>query len=260
MAAEAFLKPGDRFVLGHPTYELIGRCAERIGATLDRINVTPEQRDDLDAYAKALNENVKLVYVCWPNNPCGSMHAPADVRTLVSAAAKRAPVLVDEAYLEYADPDLKTSMASLVRSGGNVIVARTFSKIHGLAGMRMGYAIAQPETAKRLMSQRFSVLNSLALAAASAALEDRDFVRMAKKRNDEARAIAVGAFENAGIRHIPSSTSFIWFDVSRHERLPERLAEHQIRMPSGRFTGGWNRITVGTSEEMERFAEAMKKM
>ncbi|HVR42139.1 MAG TPA: aminotransferase class I/II-fold pyridoxal phosphate-dependent enzyme, partial [Thermoanaerobaculia bacterium] len=171
MAASEFLGAGDVLLLGDPTFELIGRCAERRGASLERVPVTADQGDDLDRFAAKLDPKVRLVYLCWPNNPCGSLIPAGEMRSFVRAAAAKAPVLVDEAYLEYADGSLRSSMADLVRAGENAIVARTFSKIHGLAGMRMGYAVARPETARRLAAHRFSVLNSLALAAASAALD-----------------------------------------------------------------------------------------
>ncbi|MFZ2492846.1 MAG: histidinol-phosphate transaminase [Thermoanaerobaculia bacterium] len=255
MASEEFLGRGDVLLLGDPTFELMGRCAERNGAELARIAVDPEQNDDLGAFEKRLTDKVKLTYLCWPNNPCGSMHPAGDVSELVKKAAERAPVLVDEAYLDYADPDLKRSMVSLVRQGANVIVARTFSKIHGLAGMRMGYGVALPETAKRLARWRFSVPNSLALFAAAASLGDREFLQLARKRNEEGRQIACRAFDEAGIKYVPSSTSFVWF---RDPGLDEKMKAARILIPKGRFAGGWNRVTIGTLEEMNRFAEALR--
>ncbi|HUP50218.1 MAG TPA: histidinol-phosphate transaminase [Thermoanaerobaculia bacterium] len=257
MAAVEFLGPGDVLLLGDPTFELIGRCAGLRGATVERVPVTAGQADDLDALTRRLSSRPKLVYLCHPNNPCGTMLATAEVRRFVLAAARQAPVLVDEAYLDYPDPELKGSMAELVRGGQNVIVARTFSKIYGLAGMRMGYAIAAPETARRLARHRFSVLNSLAVASASAALRDKNFVDLARKRNEEGRAIITAAFEKAGIRYAPSVTSFLWFDESRQPDLSARLRAQNILIPGGRFGGGWNRVTIGTIDETKRFAEAL---
>ena len=256
MAASAFLGSGDTLLLGDPTFELIGRCAERRDAKLVKVPVTAGQADDLAELEKGLADGVKLVYVCWPNNPCGTMPPAADIHSFVSKAAKRAPVLVDEAYLDYADPERKTSAVALVRGGGNVIVARTFSKIFGLAGMRMGYAVAQPDVARKLSPLRFSNLNTITLHAASAALADHEFVTMAVRRNAEGRAIACRALEAAGIEFVQPSASFVWFRGAPD--LPARLAAHHIRIPDGRFSGGWNRITVGTLEEMDAFARAMK--
>ena len=260
MSAVEFLDPGDVLLLGHPTFELIGRVAGQKGATVERVPVTAGQVDDLTRMQDGLKKKPKLVYLCHPNNPCGTVLPADDLRQFVVSASAQAPVLVDEAYLEYADPTMKSSMAGLVRAGHDVIVARTFSKIYGLAGMRMGYAIARPEIVNRLARHRFSVLNSLAVAAASAALRDSAFVDMARKRNAEGRKIVVNALEAKGIRHIPSVTSFVWFDASGVPELPEKLREANILIPNGRFEGGWNRVTIGTIPEVERFAAAVRAM
>ena len=240
-----------------PTFELIGRCAERLGATVERVPVNAKQMDDLPALEAALAKGPKLVYLCNPNNPCGTLVPPQELRTFVSRAARQAPVLVDEAYLEYADPSLATSMALLAARGENVIVARTFSKIFGLAGLRIGYAIAPPEIANRLSRHRFSVLNSLAIAAAAASVADGEFIEMARKKNAEGRAIVTRALDRAGLRHIPSSTNFVWFDQSPMPDLPVRLREKKILIPHNRFGGGWNRVTIGTADEAKAFASAL---
>ncbi len=257
MAAREFLSPGKSLLLGDPTFELIGRVAELGGATLEKIPVGDDQGDHLGRFDAKLAPAVKLVYLCWPNNPCGSMVPPNDMRAFVEKAARTAPVLVDEAYLEYADGELRTSMVDRVRAGEDVIVARTFSKIHGLAGMRMGYAVALPETAKRLARHRFSVLNSLALAAASAALEDRAFQDLARKRNDEGKKTVYAVLDEIGVRYVPSSTSFVWFHEGERKFAPP-LRERNILIPSGRFDGGWNRVTIGTADEMSQWADAMR--
>ena len=260
MSAAEFLGPGDVLLRGHPTFELIGRVAGQEGATVEAVPVTADQIDDLPRLEEGLKKNPKLVYVCHPNNPCGTVLDAGALRQFVIKAAQKAPVLVDEAYLEYADPGLKTSMAGLVRDGHDVIVARTFSKIYGLAGLRMGYAIARPETVSRLARRRFSVLNSLAVAAASAALRDTAFVDFARRRNDEGKKIVVEALEAKGIRHIPSVTSFVWFDQSNVPELPAKLRQANILIPHGRFEGGWNRVTIGTIEEAERLAAALRAL
>lgn len=260
MAAAEYLAPGASLVLGEPTFELIGRVAQQLGATVEAVPVDASQTDDLGALEKKIGDRTRLVYVCHPNNPCGSMIATATMREFVKRASQKAAVLVDEAYLDYVDAEGTQSMAALVRAGENVIVARTFSKVYGLAGMRVGYAIARPDIAKRLGSRRFSAINSLGLYAASAALRDRAFADLARKRNDEGRLIITRAFDAAGIRYIPSSTSFLWFDESKLPDLAARLREARILIPNGRFAGGWNRVTIGTIEEVGRFAEELAKI
>ena len=258
MAAEEFLGEGKTLVQGHPTFELIGRLAETRGSRVERIAVTPKQEDDFDAIRKA-GKSASLVYFNWPNNPCGTMAPASAMKGLAKDLAQNCAVFVDEAYLEFADPSLESSTASLVKQGANVIVARTFSKIHGLAGMRMGYAVAQPDVVKRLASYRFSVLNSLALAASAAALDDDDFIASSHRLINDGKKGLYRTFDDLGVRCIPSSASFVWFYEGDRNWAP-RLRERQILIPSGRFSGGWNRVTVGTSEELGRFSEAVRSL
>jgi histidinol-phosphate aminotransferase len=258
MAAQEFLGEGKTLVQGDPTFELIGRLAAASGSRVVRIAVTPKQEDDLDAIRKA-GASASLIYFNWPNNPCGTMAPARAIKEVAKDLAQRCPVFVDEAYLEFADPALETSTASLVKEGANVIVARTFSKIHGLAGMRMGYGVAQPEVAKRLATYRFSVLNSLALAAASASLDNRDFLASSHRRINEGKAQIYQTFDDLGVRYVPSSASFVWFQEGDRNWTP-RLREQRILIPSGRFSGGWNRVTVGTTDEIARFSEAVRAM
>jgi len=257
MAAQEYLGQGRTLLQGTPTFELIGRLAERNGSKIESVPVTEKQDDDLSALRTKQKGGAALLYLNWPNNPCGSMLPASDLKSFVSEAAQKGPVFVDEAYLEYADPTLSTSMNRVVRDGGDVIVARTFSKIHGLAGMRIGYAVSQPETARRLAAHRFSVINSLGLAAAIAALDDPEFVELSRSRNVECRKVICDAFDAAGIGWIPSSTNFVWFREGDRD-LAGAFREKGILIPRGRFSGGWNRVTVGTADEVQRFAEVLR--
>lgn len=259
MAAQQYLGGGRTLLQGSPTFELIGRLAERNGSKIVSVPVTEKQDDDLALLRTKAKAAPALTYLNWPNNPCGSMLSPSELKSFVTEAAAKGPVFVDEAYLEYADSSLASSMNRLVRDGADVIVARTFSKIHGLAGMRIGYAVAQPETARQLAGHRFSVINSLALAAAMAALDDPEFVELSRSRNAESRKVIYDAFDRAGIAWIPSSTNFVWFREGERD-LAGALREKGILIPRGRFRGGWNRVTVGTTEEVGRFAEALREM
>lgn len=256
MAAAEYLRPGRTLLQGSPTFELIGRIAGRHGATIESVPVTPDQDDDLSSLRGRGKSGFGLLYLNWPNNPCGSMIPASDLEKFVAEGSEQGPVFVDEAYLEYADPSLATSMNRLVAKGADVIVARTFSKIHGLAGMRIGYAVAQPEVARRLSAHRFSVINSLGYVAAMAALEDAEFVELSRARNAEGRKKIYEAFDAAGIRYVPSSTNFVWFFEGDRD-IAGRMREHGILIPRGRFQGGWNRVTVGTAEEVAKFAETL---
>src|SRR5262249_8314603 len=156
MAGMAFGLQGGEVLTAHPTYEGLENCANTIGAYVHRVPVDKNLVHDLDAMDRRLTQAVRLVFVCTPNNPPGPM-GPADpARAFCQAVSRRAVVLVDEAYYDYVEAPQYSSMMGLVREEYNVIVLRTFSKIHGLAGLRIGYGMARPDIAARLRQFRSS--------------------------------------------------------------------------------------------------------
>src|SRR5436853_487885 len=171
-AAAAFTGPGKPAVTADPTFEALARYASKGGAPVVKVPLTADYRHDVPALLKAAAGG-GLVYVCNPNNPTATITPKAQVRELIAQAPAGATVLVDEAYHHYADSGDYETVIPLVHDHPNLIVARTFSKIHGMAGLRLGYAVAHPDTIARLRDQQaWDSLNILVVVAARASLQD----------------------------------------------------------------------------------------
>jgi histidinol-phosphate aminotransferase len=198
-----------------------------------------------------------LVYVCNPNNPTGSITRKGALRAFVPAS--KALVLVDEAYHHYAGSADYESVIPLIASHPNLIVARTFSKIYGMAGVRLGYAIAHPDVIKKLAAQAaWDSVNVFALAAARASLRDAGWVATGQKRNAATRDHVVSTLSRLGYAVIPSQTNFVMFDTGR-EVKPVIAALHDRGIDVGRLFPALPRhlrVTIGTPEQMKRFLQA----
>jgi histidinol-phosphate aminotransferase len=259
-AAIAFCAGGGELVAPDPTFMVLPRYAERLGATVRMVGLTGRFEHDLDAMDAGVSRATRLVYLCNPNNPTGSVTATDRLRAFCDAVSRRAPVFVDEAYLEYLDDPAAASMAGFVREGRDVVVSRTFSKIFGLAGLRVGYALARPELAARLEQFRTSPPGPLGVAAALACAGDDAFVAASRRRNAEARAYAESAIAGLGLEVAPSRANFLWVRVGPANRgLPAALAARGVAITwdAAPLRGDWARVSVGTMDEMRRFAVAL---
>jgi len=202
-----------------------------------------------------------LVYICNPNNPTGSLTPSADVDAWIREAPGDVVFLVDEAYLEYVDDASYRSALPLALAQPNVVVVRTFSKVHGLAGLRLGYGIARPETARRIAAYSGrSNLNAFALLAADASLDDDAHVRRSLVVNAEARRLTHELLDELDLARIPTHANFIM------HRVPGEQRDYIRRMrEAGVWVGrtfppmtGHNRLSFGTVEEMGRFGEVLR--
>jgi histidinol-phosphate aminotransferase len=261
LAAAAATGAGRKVVVADPTFESILRYAAAAGAESVKVPLTADYRHDLPRMAAV--PQAGLLYVCNPNNPTASLTPKGEVRALLAALPATTTVLVDEAYFHYVDsPDYET-VVPLVARYPNLIVARTFSKIHGMAGLRCGYAVAQKETIERLeLQQAYDSLNLMVLVAARASLADPVHLERSRRRNHEVRARVLAAVEAMGLRTIPSSANFFMIDLGR-EVKPVRAALRERQVDVGRlFPALPNhlRVTVGTGEQMERFLGAFKQV
>ncbi len=216
---------------------------------------------DLAAMAVAVDAETSVLWIANPNNPTGTIVRPDELEAFLRKVPERVIVVVDEAYNEYLSPDLKAETVKWLRRHPNLIVSRTFSKAYGLAGLRVGYAFAHPSVADVLnrVRQPFNV-NSLALAAAAAALDDMEFVARAYAENlSGLRQIEEGA-RVLGLEWIPSHGNFITLRVGKANDVYRRLLKRGVIVrPVG---GGYQlpehlRVTVGTPEENERFLVAL---
>ena len=256
LAASAFTGPGRKLVLADPTFEAIGIHARVHGAEIVAVPLDAQYGHDLDKMAV---EGAGLVYLCNPNNPTGSITPKARVRAFLEAVPSSTTVLVDEAYHHYADSPEYESVASLVPARSNLIVARTFSKIHGMAGLRLGYAIAQRPAIEKLAAHAaWDSANIIALAAGRASLRDTSYVAEGRRRNAATKAHVVAELARLGYQVVPSQTNFILIDV-RKEVKPAIEALRERGVLVGRLFPALPRhlrVTIGTPPQMRRFLQA----
>ena len=254
LAASAFTSPERSLLIADPSFEASAVYARARGANVVTVPLDATFAHDLEKMAV---DEAGLVYVCNPNNPTGSITRKSALRAFVAGA--KANVLVDEAYHHYADSAEYESVIPLIASHPNLIVARTFSKIYGMAGVRLGYAIAQPELIKSLAAQAaWDSVNVFALAAARASLRDAGWVATGQKRNAATRDHVVSTLSRLGYAVIPSQTNFVMFDTGR-EVKPLIAALHDRGIDVGRLFPALPhhlRVTIGTPEQMKRFLQA----
>ena len=236
------------------------QVAKRHGAEFIRVPLRPDMGVDLDAMAAAAAASkASMVYLCNPNNPTAMLVDPQALRALSSRLPAQTTLLVDEAYNELTDRPRDNSVVDLVAAGRNVIVSRTFSKIYGLAGMRIGYVLSTPENAERINSNIMTIdLSTSALAAAIASLNDEAFMAFSKNRILQGRAMILDAAHKAGLETLPSQANFVFVRVADANAVKARMAERGIviRGAYGKWTQ-WSRVSTGKIEDVRRYAAAL---
>jgi histidinol-phosphate aminotransferase len=262
LCAETFTGPQQgKLVAADPTFEAILEYSKANGAQVVKVPLTSSFAHDLPKMSGAAKGG--LIYICNPNNPTASITSKSDLREFIANAPRKTMILVDEAYFHYADSPDYESMIPLVKDHPNLIVARTFSKIYGMAGLRCGYCVAQPETIKRMHPfQMWDSVNIMALAAASASLDDSDQVNNGLKLNSEAKNFTTSELDKMGYKQIPSQANFIMFDCKRPV-VPLIQAMKQRNVHVGRLfpaLPNHMRLTIGKKTEMESFVSAFKQV
>jgi len=260
MTAMVYGLQGGELLTAHPTYEGLENGARAIGAYVHRVPLNDKFEHDLDAMDRRTTQAVRLVFVCNPNNPTGTIVPGDRLRAFCQEVSRRSVILVDEAYTDYVDDPRYSSMIDLVRDGYNVIVSRTFSKIHGLAGLRVGYGFARPDIVARLRQHR-TMMNILGLRAAMASYPDEEFKAFSRRKNSEARSYLYRVLEDLGYQYIPSHTNFVFFNLGK-EVEPFREAMQKRGILVGRAfppLTKWCRVSMGTMEEVKLFAAALRE-
>src|ERR1051325_2068820 len=257
IASLAYVDAKRKLVMADPTFEAIGHYARPSGAEVVKVPLTREYAHDLPRMLEAA-KGAGLVYVCNPNNPTATITPKNVLRDFLDALPASTVVLVDEAYHHYAESPQYESVAPLVKSKPNLIVARTFSKVYAMAGLRCGYAVAQKPVIDSLFANmHWDSLNIVVLHAARAALADTRHVAEAKKRNAAAKAWLVRELESLGHHVLPSEANFIMVDTGRDVRpLIASMRERGVQV--GRLFPAlpqFMRVTVGRPEGLARFAE-----
>lgn len=262
LCAAAFTGPGRKLVMANPTFEAVGRHAGMANAEVVKIDLTRDYHHDLPRMLAAASD-AGLVYICNPNNPTASITPKDQIRTFLSQLPPRTTVLVDEAYHHYVESSEYKSVIPLVKDHPNLIVARTFSKIYGMAGLRCGYCVARPEKLKLMGAhQIFDSVNIMALVAARASLKDTLHVATGRRMNTDVKHFVYGQMDKLGYSYIPSHANFMMIDV-RREVKPVIAALEKRKVQVGRLfpaLPNFLRVTIGTRPQMESFVSAFRKV
>ena len=262
-AATAYSLEGGRVISAFPTFSLLMNYAELFKATWDKVNLNDKLEHDYDAIASAIKSDTKLIFICNPNNPSGTLVDPKIVRAFCEVVSPRIPIYCDEAYIEFLEPAQQISMIELVKKGLNVIVSRTFSKIYGLAGIRIGYIIARPDIVKRINSFSHDIpVSHTAIAAAKAAYGDEEFMKMTRTRNAEARSVLTNYLDKKKISYGTAVANFVFFPAPKEGKLIlTKMEEKGYMMRIWDYKDSeWCRVSIGTLNEMHGFLKAFDEV
>ena len=263
LVARAFVRPGDEVVIPHPSFIVYPMIVQAVGGI--RVVVTlKDHRLDLEAMARAATPMTKMIFIANPNNPTATIVTADELEHFLGRVPERALVVIDEAYFEFAlGPDFPDSI-DYVRQGRKVIVLRTFSKAASLAGLRVGYGLADPDCVALLNRIRnpFNV-NALAQVAARAAIEDEAHILECRRMIEAGRHFLYDEFAALGVRYTPSRANFILVDVGRNALdIYQRLLKNGVIVRPMTSFGMESalRISIGTPEENRRLIKALRKV
>jgi len=251
---------GGEVISPDPTYLSLISYAEQFGAFINRVPLNDDLEHDLDAMEGRVTNQTKLVFICNPNNPTGTIIPKDKIRDFCLSLANRTIVFSDEAYGDFMLDKDYPSMISLVKEGANVIVSRTFSKVYGLAGLRVGYLIARPDIAERIRPNVMANTNMLAIYAAMAALKDRAFYQESLDQNMQGKKYIYGVLDELGLRYKESHTNFVFFHTGKPiQELMQKMQEKGVHIgrPFPPLTD-WCRISTGRMEDLEKFGTSLK--
>lgn len=258
LLAECVVRPGDEVIFARPSFVVYPLVTQLLRG-VPKVIPLKDDVHDLSAFASALTPRTRLVFLCNPNNPTGTIVTRAAIESFLEKVSPTTLVVIDEAYYEYVeDPDYFESLR-LLDKFANVAVLRTFSKVFGLAGLRMGYGVVHPKLAETVQRARqpFNV-NMMAMAAAEAALLDVDHVRKVVDLNRRMRKKLEEGLAKLGVRVAPSQANFVYFHVPEAFRIYEKLLSRGVIVrPMGDAA---LRVTTGTEEETERFLRTFEEV
>jgi histidinol-phosphate aminotransferase len=244
-------------------WDTTARMGTRHGGELVRLPKDDGLAIDLDAMYEAITDDITLVQVTNPNNPTGLVLDGEALRAFCKKASRKVTVLVDEAYNELTDKPEYNSMVDLVREGYDVIVARTFSKIYGMAGMRVGYTIASPELTESMIKDYGLgdyAMNQAGVAAAVASYNDLGFLEMSKSRILEAKDMVLEGLSTAGLSALPSATNFMFVNLGNldAEVFRQKMADRNVLIRGiYRDYTNWSRVSMGRLEHVKMYVDAL---
>ncbi|WP_162416167.1 pyridoxal phosphate-dependent aminotransferase [Cyclobacterium roseum] len=255
-------KDGGNVVSADPSYMSLVNTAKAMGGEWKAVPLKMDYSHDLDGMEAAIDSETKLLYVCNPNNPMGAITDPEDLKAFCKSASKKRPIFVDEAYLEFMDKPEDHTMVNLVSQGHDVMVARTFSKIHGMAGLRVGYLVATEERIKSITSMVRGTMGLCvtSLKGAIASIKDEKFLASCRKWNAESKAYTLEQVKSMGFDPIPSHTSFMIFPIQEEGKaFAGKMMDQGVGIRVYSIADQpWCRVSMGTMDEMKLFSNALK--
>ena len=268
-SGEALIRLARHFNKGNlvtatPTFATLPNTSKRIGTKVTEVPLTKEKVHDLPAMLKAMDNNTKLVYICNPANPSSTVLPKRELKDFCIEASKNAIVVIDEAYIDFLPDPESESMIGLIDKYPNIIVVRTFSKIHAMAGLRVGFIVGHPAIIRELDEDNFSSsimnISNLTMAAALASLKDETHRLSCKQKNAEARNYTINALMGLNYKCIPSSTNFVFFPLGDYpgDFSKDMLGKNVILRSNTYPDCKWGRVSIGTMDEMKQFISLMK--
>jgi histidinol-phosphate aminotransferase len=248
------------FIMAETTYNYWTLPSEKLGLKKITIPLTKDKKHDLKAMLKTIDADTKMVYLCNPNNPTGTICEREQLESFIKEATKKVIVFVDEAYIDFTQ---ERSLSDLVIENKNLIITKTFSKIYGLAGARVGYAVANSSTIKELSSLKSSPDSSVSLvstAGAIASLQDENFIKQVNSNNEEVKKYTIEKLSQLNLTCIPSYSNFVYFSLENYKKdYFNQLENHRIQGTKiYEEEGKWTRITIGSMKEMQSFIVAIQ--
>ena len=259
-----FLTEDSEIIYGDITFPAYGNIARKMGAKCVEVPLTDKMELDLDAMAAAITDKTKMIFICNPNNPTGTVVSHDAFAAFIQKVPEHIIIVSDEAYFEFADNPGFGSMMDMLPQRDTLVVLRTFSKVYGLAALRVGYAVSSPELIRYVLKLRepFPV-NRIAQAGAIAALGDKEFEEKTLKLNKAGRDYFVAAFEEMGLKYYDSQTNFIYVEIDKNaQEVFQRMLQDGVIVRPQSFPGHPDalRISFGLEEENEITLKSLKKV
>lgn len=247
-------------IAADPTFQALLRYAENFKTRVHRVPLNDDLEHDLEAMSEMITDKTSLIFICNPNNPSGTLLPAAKLKDFCMSHDRDAVIFSDEAYYDFITAPDYPSMVDLVKKDRNIIVSRTFSKVYGLAGMRIGYLIARPDIAGKLKKAVMANTNILALEAAKTALTDDEFYKFSIHKNYLAKEYIYKTLDDLELPYLKSHTNFVFFKSGKpiQELIPAMENKGVIIGRPFPPLFNWARISTGTMNDMELFGNALK--
>lgn len=253
---------GGEIITSTPTYKALLSYAEEFGGVINAVDLDQDLKFDLEEMEKRVSSKTQMVFLCNPNNPTGTLLDGNKTKDFCDRVSDKTMVFSDEAYADYIEEANYPTMVPLVKQGKNVIVSRTFSKVYGMAGVRVGYLIARPDIINTMKPRVMGYVNMMGVYGAMAALDDKEFYDFSLQKNKEAKETIYKVCDDLGLRYVKSHTNFVFHQIKKDVSVfaQDMLAQGvKVGRPFPPLTD-WCRISTGNEEDMKIWEQAMRKV